>query len=99
KNESGQDIYTGLMLDMYDMRIYPRIIQSKDIPSDRAIYTANGVMKSVPASPIILFGDEEAVDKMSEDKPLLKYNDENGELEARGEYHLTEDVSPNKIDI
>lgn len=99
KNELGQDIYTGLMLDLNEFVIYPRIIQSKLTNTDRSIYSATGYMKSTKENNDVYFGQIDALEKSSYTKPLMKYNDSNGSIDAVGNFNLAKNIEPLKLDI
>lgn len=99
KSELGQDIYTGLMLDMNEFTIYPRIIQSKETSTDRPVYIASGFMKSINNDNTLLFGEEDALNKKSAFLPLMKYNDLNGDVEVTGKFPITNNIAPNVFDL
>ncbi len=98
KNELGQDIYTGLMLDLNEFSIYPRVIQSKETSTDKPIYTATGFLKSNPNDPVILFGQEDALSKPGPFKSLMKFNDSTGSVDVTGNFPLV-DLKPNTFSL
>jgi hypothetical protein len=99
KNELGQEIYTGLVLDLNEFIIYPRIIQSKLTSTDRPIYTAKGFMKSNDQNAEVYFGQIEALEKNTFYKPKMKFNDENGNIEAVGNFELAKNIEPQLLNI
>lgn len=99
KNELGQDIFTGLMLDLNELVIYPRIIQSKLTNTDRSLYSASGFMKSSSSNDDVSFGQIDALEKPSYTKPLMKFNDSNGNIDVVGNFNLTKNIEPLKLDI
>ncbi len=99
KNELGQDIFTGLMLDLNEFVIYPRIIQSKLTSTDRPIYAASGFMKSSDSNDDVYFGQLDALKKPSDSTSLMKYDDTNGTIEAVGSFNFVKNIEPLKLDI
>ncbi|HUH73156.1 MAG TPA: hypothetical protein VLZ75_01995 [Chitinophagales bacterium] len=99
KNELGQDIYTGLMLDLNEFMIYPRIIQSKLTSTDRPIYAASGFMKSDEVNDEISFGNLDALKKPTYFKPLMKFNEVNENIEVVGNFNLAKNIEPVLLDI
>ena len=99
KNELGQDIYTGLLLDLNDFTIYPRVIQSKTSNTDRPIYLATGFMKSDTKNPQkILFGSVEAIQKRSPYQALMTYDDSTTLVNLVGEFPLV-NISPDTLNF
>jgi|GEM_PF-3681771 len=96
KNEFNQPIYTGLMLDMNEFNIYPRVIQSKLTPSDRAIYAATGFMKEEPDNRT-LFGKNDVLKHPKPFDALMKYNDSDGSMEVTGKFNILENIEPVKL--
>lgn len=99
KNEAGQNIYTGLALDLNEFIINPRIIQSKSASSERLIYAANGYMNSNEGKDVISFGDLDALKKPTSSTPLMKYNEVNGSIEAVGNFNLAQNIEPVQLNI
>lgn len=96
KNEFNQDIYTGLMLDLNEMAIYPRIIQSKQSSTDRPLYAANGFMKSNAQNPEVKFGPAKTYNNKNPELAMMVYHDENETITFRGPFNLTENIAPHK---
>lgn len=96
KNELNQNVYTGLMLDLFDFQIYPRVLQSKENGSDRPIYTAEGYMKD--EGDLLFFGNEKDLEEKDEYSNLLTYNDTSSVTQIQGEFQFLE-VEPNLFNL
>lgn len=98
KNEFRQPVYTGIMLDMNEFSLYPRIIQSKEFGQDRPIYAATGVMKDLSKGSFV-FGPESAIANPKPFGEMMRYDDQLGQMDIYGKFDLLKDIEPAQLRV
>jgi hypothetical protein len=98
KNEFKQLVYTGLMLDMNEFNLYPRLIQSKEYGQDRPIYKAAGVMKDLSGG-AFAFGSESTIAQPKPYAEMMRYDDNSGQMDIYGQFGLLDNIEPAQLKV
>lgn len=85
-NQANNSLFTGLMLDKYNVELYPTILQDKRDARDAAVFSVKGNMifsKTEPGT--IFFGDDNAFRNPYAHSSCLKYNEQSKQMDVTGE--------------
>jgi hypothetical protein len=88
-NQANNTLFTGLMLDKYNIELYPLVLQDKRDSRDASIFGVKGNMIFSKTEPgVIFFGDDNAFRNPYTHTSCLKFNEQTKYMEAVGEIGL-----------